>query len=49
MIGSPMDACGFVNLAERFPDRMVVTYDSRGTTNAIWPVGNRRLTTYDSA
>jgi pimeloyl-ACP methyl ester carboxylesterase len=31
MIGSPMDASGFVSLAERFPDRTVVTYDPRGT------------------
>jgi pimeloyl-ACP methyl ester carboxylesterase len=31
MIGSPMDARGFVSLADRFPDRTVVTYDPRGT------------------
>ncbi|MFE7802608.1 alpha/beta fold hydrolase [Nocardia sp. NPDC057440] len=31
MIGSPMDASGFVSLAARFPDRTVVTYDPRGT------------------
>lgn len=30
MIGSPMDAGGFASLAERFPDRTVVTYDPRG-------------------
>ena len=30
MIGSPMDAGGFVTLASRFPDRTVVTYDPRG-------------------
>ncbi|HWD85122.1 MAG TPA: alpha/beta hydrolase [Solirubrobacteraceae bacterium] len=30
MIGAPMDAGGFTALAERFPDRMVVTYDPRG-------------------
>lgn len=30
MIGSPMDASGFVSLAEQFPDRTVVTYDPRG-------------------
>ncbi|MET0426087.1 MAG: alpha/beta hydrolase, partial [Actinoplanes sp.] len=30
MIGSPMDAGGFVSLAERFADRTVVTYDPRG-------------------
>jgi pimeloyl-ACP methyl ester carboxylesterase len=31
LIGSPMDASGFVSLAERFADRTVVTYDPRGT------------------
>ncbi|GGM60014.1 hydrolase [Thermopolyspora flexuosa] len=31
MIGSPMDATGFVSLAARFPERTVVTYDPRGT------------------
>jgi pimeloyl-ACP methyl ester carboxylesterase len=31
MIGSPMDARGFVTLAGHFPDRTVVTYDPRGT------------------
>lgn len=30
MIGSPMDASGFATLADRFPDRTVVTYDPRG-------------------
>jgi pimeloyl-ACP methyl ester carboxylesterase len=30
MIGSPMDASGFEALADRFPDRTVVTYDPRG-------------------
>jgi pimeloyl-ACP methyl ester carboxylesterase len=30
LIGSPMDARGFVSLAARFPDRTVVTYDPRG-------------------
>ncbi len=30
MIGSPMDAGGFALLADRFPDRTVVTYDPRG-------------------
>lgn len=30
MIGSPMDASGFVALASRFPDRVVMTYDPRG-------------------
>ncbi len=31
MIGSPMDASGFVSLASRFTDRPVVTYDPRGS------------------
>ncbi|MFB7724454.1 alpha/beta fold hydrolase [Nocardia sp. NPDC056100] len=31
VVGSPMDASGFVSLAARFPDRTVVTYDPRGT------------------
>src|SRR3712207_751844 len=30
LIGSPMGASGFASLAERFPDRTVVTYDPRG-------------------
>ncbi len=30
MIGSPMGADGFASLADRFPDRTVVTYDPRG-------------------
>ncbi len=30
LIGSPMDASGFVTLAGYFPDRTVVTYDPRG-------------------
>jgi len=30
MVGSPMDAAGFVTLAGLFPDRTVVTYDPRG-------------------
>jgi pimeloyl-ACP methyl ester carboxylesterase len=30
MIGSPMGAYGFADLAERFPDRTVVRYDPRG-------------------
>ncbi|MFG3258347.1 alpha/beta fold hydrolase [Streptomyces sp. NPDC048172] len=31
LIGSPMDAAGFVSLAGHFADRIVVTYDPRGT------------------
>ena len=34
MIGSPMEAAGFTALAERFPDRTVVTYDPRGTARS---------------
>jgi pimeloyl-ACP methyl ester carboxylesterase len=30
LIGSPMGAAGFASLAERFPERTVVTYDPRG-------------------
>lgn len=35
LIGSPMDASGFVSLAARFPDRTVVTYDPRGTGRSV--------------
>lgn len=35
MIGSPMDASGFTDLAARFPDRTVVTYDPRGTGRSV--------------
>jgi pimeloyl-ACP methyl ester carboxylesterase len=31
IIGSPMGAAGFVTLAGHFADRMVVTYDPRGS------------------
>ncbi|MFD3873267.1 alpha/beta fold hydrolase [Streptomyces sp. NPDC058623] len=31
LIGSPMDAAGFVSLAAHFTDRTVITYDPRGT------------------
>lgn len=34
MIGSPMDAAGFVTLAGLFPDRTVITYDPRGTARS---------------
>jgi pimeloyl-ACP methyl ester carboxylesterase len=30
MIGAPMDASGFTALADRFPERAVMTYDPRG-------------------
>ena len=31
LIGSPMDASGFATLASHFPDRVLVTYDPRGS------------------
>jgi pimeloyl-ACP methyl ester carboxylesterase len=34
LIGSPMDASGFVTLAGHFPDRTVITYDPRGTARS---------------
>ena len=34
LIGSPMDAAGFVTLADHFGDRTVVTYDPRGTARS---------------
>jgi len=34
MFGSPMDASGFADLAERFTDRTVVTYDPRGAARS---------------
>lgn len=34
LIGSPMDASGFVSLAERLGDRTVVTYDPRGAARS---------------
>lgn len=34
LFGSPMDASGFAALAERFPDRTVVTYDIRGAARS---------------
>ena len=35
LIGSPMDAAGFVTLAGHFTDRTVITYDPRGTARSI--------------
>ncbi|MFE1715611.1 alpha/beta fold hydrolase, partial [Streptomyces sp. NPDC058728] len=35
LIGSPMDASGFLTLASHFTDRTVVTYDPRGTGRSI--------------
>jgi pimeloyl-ACP methyl ester carboxylesterase len=35
LVGSPMDASGFVTLASHFTDRTVVTYDPRGAGRSI--------------
>lgn len=35
LIGSPMGASGFAALAERFPERTIVTYDPRGDERSI--------------
>ncbi|MDA5279397.1 alpha/beta hydrolase [Streptomyces sp. Isolate_45] len=35
LIGSPMDAAGFVSLASHFTDRTVITYDPRGTGRSV--------------
>jgi pimeloyl-ACP methyl ester carboxylesterase len=35
LIGQPMGAAGFVSLANRFPDRTVVTYDPRGAERSV--------------
>ncbi|MEU9995444.1 alpha/beta hydrolase [Streptomyces sp. NPDC050848] len=35
LIGSPMDASGFVTLASHFTDRTVITYDPRGTARSV--------------
>ena len=37
LIGSPMDASGFVSLASYLPDRTIVTYDPRGTARSVRP------------
>ena len=34
LIGSPMEACGFMTLAGHFRDRTVVTYDPRASDAA---------------
>lgn len=36
LIGCPMDSTGFVTLASHLTDRVVVTYDPRGTGNSTW-------------
>lgn len=35
LIGSPMDASGFVTLASHFTDRTVITYDPRGVARSV--------------
>lgn len=35
LVGSPMAASGFAALAERFPERTVVTYDPRGCERSV--------------
>src|SRR4051795_2125455 len=44
LIGSPMDAAGFVTLASHFPDRTVVSYDPRGTARSERTDGALRST-----
>jgi pimeloyl-ACP methyl ester carboxylesterase len=44
LIGSPMDARGFVSLASHFTDRTVVTYDPRGVSRSELTNGSREST-----
>jgi pimeloyl-ACP methyl ester carboxylesterase len=44
MIGTPMDASGFAELAGYFPDRTVVTYDPRGTGRSTKTDGSAEST-----
>src|SRR4051812_16930812 len=44
LIGSPMDARGFVSLASHFTDRTVVTYDPRGVNRSERTNGTREST-----
>ncbi|MEV0440611.1 alpha/beta hydrolase [Streptomyces spectabilis] len=44
LIGSPMDAAGFTTLASHFDDRVVVTYDPRGTGRSVRTDGEGELT-----
>jgi pimeloyl-ACP methyl ester carboxylesterase len=49
MIGSPMDARGFVTLAGHFTDRTVVTYDPHGTGRSVRTDGRTETTPDDNA
>ena len=49
LIGSPMDAGGFVTLAGHFPDRTVVTYDPRGAARSKRTDGAERTTPEEHA
>ncbi|MGA4837670.1 alpha/beta fold hydrolase [Streptomyces sp. G45] len=49
LIGSPMDAVGFTSLAAQFTDRIVVTYDPRGTGRSERTDGGGELTPRDHA
>ncbi|MFF9898056.1 alpha/beta fold hydrolase [Streptomyces longispororuber] len=49
LIGSPMDAAGFATLASHFADRVVVTYDPRGTGRSVRSDGGGELTPDDHA
>lgn len=44
LVGSPMDASGFATLASHFGDRVVVTYDPRGTARSERQDGAGELT-----
>jgi pimeloyl-ACP methyl ester carboxylesterase len=44
LIGSPMGASGFPTLASHFPDRTVVTYDSRGVERSVKAVPSSEST-----
>lgn len=47
LIGSPMDAVGFTTLASHFTDRVVVTYDPRGTGRSVRAGGDASELTPD--
>ncbi|MDY7103712.1 MAG: alpha/beta hydrolase [Actinomycetota bacterium] len=49
MIGSPMDAGGFADLATHFTDRTVVTYDPRGVERSTRTDPSAEVTPHDHA